>query len=561
MGLIRLLVTLRAVRDRAGRGARQSRRQRHRPGRRPRRRRHRDRPRRAGHLRRSVRGARDHLRPPVPRGDAITFDTISGHGRVDRAEIDAHPRHHRRSADHRQQATARQGDLKTLSARSAASSSRSASPTRPRRTRCARIPAHAEGHRRGRRRQVRPRRLRAFGAPASTSTSSSTFPATTGPPPTRARPDHGRHHAPLRRGGHRHPLSRPRPPTPPRPTARWSCLMRSQDGKASNDDAAPSQAVVRAHVDGTPGKRGLNRLSIRRTAPDIALNAPAIRPIAIPCRTRAAARASPQSWRRDLLDAETDDARRPSSPSRRYPRLSSAYRSSRQVNGAHLAEDPAVGAARPADAACPHSSSMPQPPSGRQTRSSSLRRTSRTVASSGTCARVQRAIADGRYRIRFDHRTERHAAGRRCIAGSAGRRAPRGDGDVVGAVPCRPPASSTTIACCSKSSISRCRQCIDPEQSCAPTSRSSIPASRSPRPRCARSRSIRTVSVRLAGHVVSPPAPRRQSQHRRRVAARSRCDRRRCRRSSVGPVVAITVPSSVLQLPSLDAAPVISSNR
>ena len=74
MGLIRLLVTFVAVRDRADRRARQSRRQRHRPGRGPGRRRHRDRPGRAGHLRRSVRRARDHLRPAVPRGDAITFD-------------------------------------------------------------------------------------------------------------------------------------------------------------------------------------------------------------------------------------------------------------------------------------------------------------------------------------------------------------------------------------------------------------------------------------------------------------------------------------------------------
>ena len=71
----------------------------------------------AGHLRRFVRGARDHFRPPVParRHDFLRHD--HGHRGEHRSEIDAHPRCHGRGTDHRQQAIARKGNPQHHAAR------------------------------------------------------------------------------------------------------------------------------------------------------------------------------------------------------------------------------------------------------------------------------------------------------------------------------------------------------------------------------------------------------------------------------------------------------------
>ena len=84
----------------------------------PRRRRHRDRSGRAGHLRRSVRGARDHLRPPVParRRDHATTQSA---GTVERIGLKSTRIRgiDRRRADHRQQEPARQGNPQQHAAR------------------------------------------------------------------------------------------------------------------------------------------------------------------------------------------------------------------------------------------------------------------------------------------------------------------------------------------------------------------------------------------------------------------------------------------------------------
>ena len=224
MGLIRLLVTLRAVRDRADRGARQSRRQRHRAGRRPRRRRHRDRPRRAGHLRRSVRRARDHLRSPVParRRDQLST-TASGTVEAIGLKSTRIRAVHRRGA--RSSPTRTCSTRKSSTSRSATISacrSRSASPMRPRPRRWSGCPTCSRSWSRPTAATAARAGFEAFGASSldfAVSVRCARRAIGRSRIATRDRFADRRSCSASPRKGSRSPI-RPRRPTPPRPTAR-----------------------------------------------------------------------------------------------------------------------------------------------------------------------------------------------------------------------------------------------------------------------------------------------------------------------------------------------------